>query len=170
MQTFDITEIKAMLEDMSSYEEKITYLKKILIELGKRYEKINDILDDILDECERKQQDYLYNVLRDKLFYALKDAGIDIPIGEDNEVCIVYGKAQFKIPLSLNYDKIYLSVNIRSRKYRENLISLLPDYECSDYSITKDVTEETYIAEFVALVKKLLDSKEIIIQWNKMLR
>lgn len=38
MQTFDIAEIKAKLEDIPSYEEKIEYLEKTSIGLKIRYE------------------------------------------------------------------------------------------------------------------------------------
>jgi len=169
MQTYDIKEIKAKLEDIPSYEEKINYLEKTLIDLEKRYEFLQEKINEILDDCEAKQRDSSYKVLRNKLSCALKDAGIDIPIGEYNKVLIVYGKAEFRISMNLYYD-ISLYVNIRSRKYIENILSLLPDYELSGYDITKEVTKQTYIAEFVALVKKLLESKEIILKWNEMLR
>ena len=102
---------------------------------------------------------------------ALKDAGIDVPVDVYGEVLIVYGKAQFKILSDFYYNQtIKLSVNIRGRKYNENIMSLLPDYECYGHLIIKEVAKEAYVAEFVALVKKLLDSKDVILQWNEMLR
>lgn len=167
MHTFDVKVIKEKLEGISSYEAKIKYLKKTIKELDSLKEETYDLIDMVNDQ----QHEYYTQKYKEELSNELKNAGIVIPINEYNEMIIVYGKAEFKIITNLYHYTLWLSLNITGRKYREKVMSLLPEYSLNGNDFrTIEATKETIMAKSVALVKKLLAIKDQIIKLNEMLR